>query len=132
MSCRITSVTLYLSENEAKNLPNGDVHLAQIPDFEMDISRTIWRIEVSNGSFFFTFFTVFHLSLTFFFYWRFPLNRLWGISQSKTSPTSVLQEYPSEYMPNSSWLSGDNTPETSLNLALSACKQLLFCIVPSP
>ena len=35
MSCRIASVTSYLSENEAKNLQNGDVHLAQIPDFEM-------------------------------------------------------------------------------------------------
>ena len=29
------SVTSYLSENEAENLQNGDVHLAQIPDFEM-------------------------------------------------------------------------------------------------
>ena len=35
MSSRIVSVTSYLSENEAKNLQNGDVHLAQIPDFEM-------------------------------------------------------------------------------------------------
>ena len=35
MFCRIASVTSYLSENEAKNLQNGDVHLAQIPDFEM-------------------------------------------------------------------------------------------------
>ena len=35
VSCRIASVTSYLSENEAKNLQNGDVHLAQIPDFEM-------------------------------------------------------------------------------------------------
>ena len=25
----------YLSENEVENLENGDVHLAQIPDFEM-------------------------------------------------------------------------------------------------
>ena len=25
----------HLSENWAKNLQNGDVHLAQIPDFEM-------------------------------------------------------------------------------------------------
>ena len=25
----------YFSEKEAKNLRNGDVHLAQIPDFEM-------------------------------------------------------------------------------------------------
>ena len=28
-------MTSYLSENEAKNQQNGDVHLAQIPDFEM-------------------------------------------------------------------------------------------------
>ena len=26
----------YLSENEAENLQNGDAHLAQIPDFEME------------------------------------------------------------------------------------------------
>ena len=49
MSCRIASVTSYLSENEAKNLQNGDVHLTQLPDFEMG---TIWRIEVGDGSFF--------------------------------------------------------------------------------
>ena len=36
LSCRIASVTLYLSENEAENLQNGDVHLAQIPDFKME------------------------------------------------------------------------------------------------
>ena len=48
-------MTSYLSENEAKNLQNGDIHLAQIPDFEWDISRTIWRIEVNDGSFFFHF-----------------------------------------------------------------------------
>ena len=35
MSCRIASVTSYLSENEAKNLQNGDVRLAQVSDFEM-------------------------------------------------------------------------------------------------
>ena len=28
-------MTSYLSENEAKNLQNGDVHLAQIADFGM-------------------------------------------------------------------------------------------------
>ena len=36
MSCSIASVMSYLSENEAKNLQNGDVRIAQIPDFEMD------------------------------------------------------------------------------------------------
>ena len=29
-------MTSYLSQNEAKNLQNGDVHIAQIPDFEME------------------------------------------------------------------------------------------------
>ena len=58
-------MTSYLNENEAENQQNGDVHLAQIPDVEMDISRTIWRIKVGDGSFFFAFFTLFHLSLTF-------------------------------------------------------------------
>ena len=28
-------MTLYLRENEAENLHNGDFHLAQIPDFGM-------------------------------------------------------------------------------------------------
>ena len=35
LHCRIASVTLYLSENEAENLQNGNVHFAQIPDLEM-------------------------------------------------------------------------------------------------
>ena len=35
MSRKIASVTSSLSENEAKSLQNGDLHLAQIPDFEM-------------------------------------------------------------------------------------------------
>ena len=64
MSCRIASVTSYLSENEAKNLQNGDVHLAQIPSFGWNISRTIWHIVFSDGSFF-ALFKLLHLSLTF-------------------------------------------------------------------
>ena len=36
ISCGIASVMSYLSEKEAKNLQNGDVHIAQIPDFEME------------------------------------------------------------------------------------------------
>ena len=45
----------HLCENEVEILQNGgDIHLAQIPDFEMGyiISRTIWHTEVSDGSFF--------------------------------------------------------------------------------
>ena len=33
-------MTSYLSENEAKNVQNGDVHLAQIPDFGMGHHKT--------------------------------------------------------------------------------------------
>ena len=29
-------MTSYLIQDEAKNLQSGDVHLAQIPDFEME------------------------------------------------------------------------------------------------
>ena len=58
-------MTPYLSENKAENLQNSDGHLAQIPDFEWDLSRTVWHIEVSNGSFS-SFFTLFHLRVTFF------------------------------------------------------------------
>ena len=36
LSYSIASVTSYLSENEAENLQNGDVHLAKIPDFETE------------------------------------------------------------------------------------------------
>ena len=36
LSCNIASVTSYLSENEAENLQNGDIHLVQIPDYEME------------------------------------------------------------------------------------------------
>ena len=50
-SCSIASVMSYLIENEAENLQNGDVHLAQFPDFEMEylenhLSLTFFRPEV--------------------------------------------------------------------------------------
>ena len=48
-------MTSYLSKNEAKNLQNGDVNLAQIPYFEMGYLENHLRIEVSDGSFFFAF-----------------------------------------------------------------------------
>ena len=57
---------LTLSESEAENLQNGDVHLAQIPDFEMEYIENHLRIEVSDGSISFSFSTLFHLSVTFF------------------------------------------------------------------
>ena len=59
-------MTSYLSENEAENLQNGDIHLGQIPDFEIGcLENDLVHWEVSEGSFF-AFFTLFHLSLTFF------------------------------------------------------------------
>ena len=48
-------MTSYLIENEAENLQNGDVHLAQIPDFEMEYLENHLRIEVGDGSFFLIF-----------------------------------------------------------------------------
>ena len=36
MSWSIASVTSYLSGIVAKNLQNGDVHIAQVPAFEME------------------------------------------------------------------------------------------------
>ena len=58
-------MTSYLSENEAENLQNGDVHLAKFVTLKWNISRTIWRIEVGDGSFFCICHALFHLSLIF-------------------------------------------------------------------
>ena len=57
-------MTSYLSENEAKNLQNGDVHLAQIPDF---------GIEVSEGLIF-AIFQALSFELNLFFEWNCPLS----------------------------------------------------------
>ena len=66
MSFKMASVTSYLSENEAKNLQNGEIHLLlNFLTLKWHILRTIWCIDVSNSSFF-AFFTLFHLRLTFF------------------------------------------------------------------
>ena len=61
--CRIASVTSCLSENEAEKLQNDD---AQIPYFDMDISKTFSRIEDGDGSYFLAFSTLFDSSLSFF------------------------------------------------------------------
>ena len=67
-------MTSYLRENEVKNLQKGDAHLAQIPDFGMGyISRTIWRIEVSDCSLFF-FIHALSFKLNLFFNRSFPSN----------------------------------------------------------
>ena len=54
-----------LTENEAENLQNDNIHLAQIPDFEVGYLENHLGTEVSNGLFF-SFFMLCHLSLTFF------------------------------------------------------------------
>ena len=66
MSYSIASVTSYLSENKAKNLQNGNVHIAQIPDFEMEYLENHWAHWGRWWLVSFAFFTLFHLSLTFF------------------------------------------------------------------
>ena len=48
LSCRIASLTLYLSENEVKILKMATSILLNFLTSEWDISRTIWRIEVSD------------------------------------------------------------------------------------
>ena len=66
-------MTSYLSENEAKNLQNSDVHSAQFLTLKWNISRTVGRIEVGDGSFF----CIFHalsFELNFFSDRRFPLT----------------------------------------------------------
>ena len=56
----------YFIEKGAKNLQNSDVHIAQIPDFEMEYLENHlahwgrWWFVVLH------FFTLFYLSLTFF------------------------------------------------------------------
>ena len=72
MSCSIASVTSYLSGIEAKNLQNGDAILLKFLTLKWNISRTIWRIEVGDGSFF-CIFHAFSFELNFFFDRRFPL-----------------------------------------------------------
>ena len=49
--CSIASVTSYLSENEAKNLKMATYILLEFLALISDVSRTIWHIEVSDGSF---------------------------------------------------------------------------------
>ena len=74
ISCSIPSVTSYFIEKEAKNLQNGDSILLKFLTLKWNISRTIWRIEVGDGSLF----CIFHalsFELNFFFDRRFPLMR---------------------------------------------------------
>ena len=66
LSCRIASVTSYLSGNEAKIFKMATSILLKSLILKWDISRSIWRIEANDSSFFFSFFTLFHSSLTFF------------------------------------------------------------------
>ena len=46
-------MTSYLFENEAENLQNGNIHLAQIPHFGKGyLENHLGHIEVSDGYFF--------------------------------------------------------------------------------
>ena len=56
----------YFIENEVENLQNGDLHLAQIPDFEMEyLMQDLFSTLRSVMACFFIF-TPFYLTLTFF------------------------------------------------------------------
>ena len=65
MPCSIASVTSYLIENEAKIYKMATSTFLKFLIMKLNISRTIGHIEVGDGSLF-AFFTLFHLSLTFF------------------------------------------------------------------
>ena len=81
MSCRIVSVTSYLSAIEAKIYKMATYILLKFLTLKWDISRTIWRIEVSDGSLF----CIFHallFELNFLFDGSFPLSWIsWSFSQ---------------------------------------------------
>ena len=51
-------MTSYLSENEAENLQMATSILLKFLTLKSNISRTIWRIEVSDGSFFWIFYAL--------------------------------------------------------------------------
>ena len=93
----------YLSENEAAETYRMAMSiLFKFLTLKWDISRTIWCIEVSNGScfFFLAFFTLFHLSLTFFrpeFPFKLCSFILCAISQSR-----IGGNYPFEMAQNCS------------------------------
>ena len=75
MSCSIASVMSYLSRIKAKNLQIATSILLKFLTLTSNVSRTILRIEVSDGSFF----CIFHalpFKLNVFFYRRFPLSTI--------------------------------------------------------
>ena len=66
-------MTSYLSENEAENPQNGDVHLTQIRDFEMGYLENHLALRSVMARFFF----LFHFSRSFIFVDRsFPLTQV--------------------------------------------------------
>ena len=78
ISCSIASVTSYFIEKEVKNLQNGDVHIAQIPDYEMEY------LENHLAHWGRWWLVVLHFSRSFmwalvFFDRRFPLTVYWHI-----------------------------------------------------
>ena len=66
-------MTSYLRENEPENLQMPTSILLKFLILGWDISRTIWRIEVSDGSLFCNFHS-FSFELKLFFDRRFPLK----------------------------------------------------------
>ena len=67
-------MTSYLSENEAAKPQNGDVHLAQIPDFEMEYLENVFGALLSVMARFFCIFHSLSFELNSFFDRSFPLK----------------------------------------------------------
>ena len=60
-------MTSYLSEKKAENLQNSDVHLVQIPDFEIEyLENHLGALRSVTVARCVAFFTLFNLSSTFF------------------------------------------------------------------
>ena len=104
LSLRIVSVMSHLCENEAENLENGNVHLAQIPDIGKDISRTIWRIEVS-ASLVFCIFHALSFKLNLLFDQSFPLNQWYDCMKLMRECFSSHISHRPLIIPNEFWIS---------------------------
>ena len=64
----------YLCEDEAETFKMATSILRKFLTLEWDVSRTIWRIEVREDSFFFHFFCALSFELNLYFEWSFPLG----------------------------------------------------------
>ena len=82
-------MTSYLSENEAENLQNGDVHLAQIADLKTGYLQN----HLAHFFFSFFFFIFYALSFEFnFFRPEFPFNSVCSMKSASQLRRESLQD----------------------------------------